>query len=144
MNTLSTIGTQPSEFVCVIRLANCYIATHIKERNKAFISKHPEIEKIVAESTAKIFATQNKIPYVDELLEPDRPIITIMKDGEHWYPAELHSKKIILLLMQNFQDIGSDEQGAIRIAETIALREKSDCIPSIGISIEVPILTQIT
>ena len=98
MNSLSAgTKTQPTEFVGVIQLVNCYIATHFEGKKSTCVSKHPETDIKVAQATAKIFAQNKNIPYKDTLLLPNKSIITIVKVGELWYPAEILVDKIQVL-----------------------------------------------
>ena len=127
--------TQPTEFVGVIRLVNCYIATHVQGETKAFVSKHPETDIKVARATAKLFAETNSIPYDSTLKELNQPIITVIKSGEDWFPAELHADKVTLLTKFGSMDLGGSQQEATNIANVIALSRGQDCIPSIGISL---------
>lgn len=129
--------TQPSEFVCVIRLVNCYAATHVQGRKKAFVSTHPETDKKIAKTTAKLFAETHSIPYDDTLRELDRPLITVLKHGKDWFPAELHADKVRLLTSICGQmNLGGNQQEATNMANFIALISGADCVPSIGISLD--------
>lgn len=128
--------TQPSEFVCVIRLVNCYAATHVQGEMKAFVSTHPETDKKIAKTTAILFAETHSIPYDDTLRELDRPLITVLKHGKDWYPAELHADKITLLTSFGPMNLGGNLQEATNKANVIALIRRYDCVPSIGISLD--------
>ena len=126
---------QPIEFACVIRLANCYVATHVNGQKKAFISQHPETDIKVAQVTAKLFAETHNIPYDNALRDPTQPIITVLKHKEKWFPAELHADKITLLTSLDALDLGGNQQEAITMANVIAWSRGSDSISSIGISL---------
>lgn len=142
MNWSAEIRTQHTEFVGVIRLANCYIATHVQGKKTAFVSKHPERDIKIAQATAKLFAETNSIPYDDTLLEPRQPIITVIKHGQDWFPAELHADKVSLLTsfgpLTSFgsMNLGGNQQEATNMANMIASSRRTECIPSIGISLE--------
>lgn len=129
------INPQPTEFACVIRLANCYAATHVNGRKKAFISKHPEVDIKVAQVAAKAFAETHKIAYENQLQDLSQPIITVIKHEERWFPAELHSDKLTLLKNLGPLDLGGNQHEAINMANVIAMSRGADSIPSIGISL---------
>lgn len=135
MRVSTEMGTRATGFTAVIRLVNCYLATHVNEDEIRFISKHPESDIKVAQATAKLFAETNNILYDDTSFELSQPIITVMKDGEKWYPAELHPDRITLLLSFNSLDTGGGQQETINTANAIALSRNGDCFPSLGISL---------
>lgn len=107
-----------------------------KGKKKAFVSKHPETDIKIALATAKLFAETNSIPYDDTLLEPNQPIITVLKHSQDWFPTELHADKATLLSSFGPMNLGDNQQEAINMANVTALSRGTDCIPSIGISLE--------
>ena len=125
--------TQPTEFVAVIKLVNCYIATHTKGNKKVFIPQHLETDIKIAQAAAESFAKTKNIPYEDTLLEANQPIITVLKHGQDWFPAELHADKITLLTNLGSLNLGGSQQGATNLADAIALSRGADCIPSIDL-----------
>lgn len=133
-------GQEPTEYVGIVRLVNCYIATHFRPEEKCFISEHPETDIKVAQATAILFAKTHNIPYDSDLREPDRPIITVLKREKKWFPAELHTNKITLLTNLGELNLGGKKQQAINMANVIAISKDADFIPSIGISLKGKIL----
>lgn len=126
-----------SEFAGVVRLVDHYLAIHVEGREKACISKHPEVDIKVAALSAKTFATAKGIRYEEDLFELDRPIITILKDVDSkWYPLELHPDKMILVTKFGPLVLGGTKEEATHMAKLIALAKKTDCVPSIGESLE--------
>lgn len=125
----------PTELTCVLRLMNCYAALHVKGDTKIFISERPEQDLKVAQATAKIFAEARGIPYDSKLNVTNQPLITVIKQEEKWYPAELYPDKVSLLISYLGTNLGSSQQNAITLATAIALDRGTDCIPSIGISL---------
>ena len=134
--TPSASNNNYHEFACVMLVAGCYIATQVTGKMKRFVSKHPETELKVAQTAAQRFASENNIPYVDELKKGDRAFITIIKYQEQWYPAELWPDKIVLLTKIEGTSLGGDQTFALICAESIALTKNEDFIPSIGISLD--------
>lgn len=120
----------------VIRLANRYMATHVQGMKKAYVSKHLETDIKAAQATAKLFAETNSIPYDNTLLETNQPIITVLKHGQDWLPAELHADKVTLLTSFGPLNLGGSQQEAINLADVIALSRGLEHIPSIGIFLE--------
>ena len=135
MSLSTEMKTQVNEFTGVIRLVNCYIAAHVKENQKKFISAHPETDIKVAQATAKLFAETNKIFYDDTLFELSQAIITVVKRQEKWFPAELHADRITVLTSFGPIDLGGSQQEAINMANIIALSRGAASIPSMGISL---------
>jgi hypothetical protein len=125
-----------SECVCVFRLANCYIAAHVNGNEKALISMHRETDKKIAQATARTFAERRGILYQNDLWEVDKPIISVIKNNQKWFPAELYGDNIVLLEFLGFLNLGSEREEAIKIANVIASIKKTDCIPSIGIFLD--------
>jgi len=107
-----------------------------KDTRKTVVSKHPETDIKVAEATAKLFAETNSIPYDSALLEPNLPIITVLKDGEDWFPAALYADKVTLLTSVGQLNLGGNQEKATNLAYVIAFSSRIDCIPSFGISLE--------
>lgn len=131
-------GMGINELACVFKLVNCYAAIHIQKDKSVCISEHPETDIKVAQTTAELFAKQHNIPYSNELLRMRNPIITIINNGEGWFPAELHSEKIRLLTgLGSFKFQEFNQNQAANLAEVIALSQNADFIPSIGISLGV-------
>lgn len=128
-------SSQPTEFVCVVRLGNHYAAVHSKKTEKEFISNHPEKDISIAQATAKAFAKEQKIPFDGRLKDLDKPIITILKQNEKWFPAELRPDKILLITGLAGINLGDSKKEATNLAQAIALSRGTDCIPSIGISL---------
>ena len=135
MSFSSDLRAPAGEYVGVIRLANCYIATHVQENQKKFISAHPETDIRIAQATAKAFAEANKIFYYAALQDPCQPILTVLKYEGKWFPAELHAEKVTLLRSFGPLDLGGSKEDAIHMAGIIALSRNGDSIPSIGISL---------
>jgi hypothetical protein len=128
--------TKSEEYAAVIKLANCYAATHVKGKKKTFISARLEADVKVARAAAKLFAEDNKIFCDDAVHKLSQPIITVLKCGERWFPAELHADEVILLTAFGPRDLGGSQQEAVRMANVIALSRNWNSIPSIGISLE--------
>lgn len=122
---------QPAEFTSVIKLVNCYIATYVTRNKIEFISNHPESDIKIAQATAQSFSTTQNIPYDNSLRRLSKPIITVLKRGQNWFPAELHADRI------NFLQTDSDktQRTVTALAYTIALNRNLACVPSIGISL---------
>jgi hypothetical protein len=133
--TTSTTATKLTGYTVVLRIVNYFAAMHVYGSNKAFISKHPETDLKVAKATAQKFAALNDIPYDVDLRDLDGPFLTIIKNGEKWYPAEIYSDRLRLLVSFGPLQLGGTQSEAINMAEVIALSRSTDCIPSIGISI---------
>jgi len=126
----------PGEFVGVIRLVNCFAAVHVTNEHKKFISKHLELELRVAQAAAESFAATHNIHYDGDLKDLDKPLITVVKHMESWFPAELHPDGISMLEYLGKANLGSPEQeSAINLANAIALSRGGDCLPEIGISL---------
>lgn len=128
------VRDQPSEFVYVFKLANRYIASHTTGNKTTFISQHPEKDMKVAEATAKLFAAARGIQYDDNLRVSNKPIYSIVKDGNNWYPIALYADKILLLANLGHINIGGNQEEATNMAAAIALSEGANFEPSIGIS----------
>lgn len=129
--------TLPKEYVCIIRLVNCFIATHVNGKEKSFISKHPEIDITIAIIAAKNFAEEKNLTYIQDLLEPIQPIITVLKfEDSQWYPGAPLPNGIKLLKAFKSEKFGGSQEAAIKIAKWIAQTNSYDFVPSIGISLE--------
>ena len=128
--------TSSNQFTGVLRLVDHWLAVHVQGSCKACISKHPEEDIKVAQVAAKTFADSHHIPYEENILEMDRPLMTVLKIDADWYPAEFHPDKISLLTHYGNVKLGGTQSEAINMAQAIASRKKRDCIPSIGISME--------
>lgn len=97
-------GVQINEYVCVVRLANHYVAVYRREKSIECISKNPEIDIRVAEVAAKKYAETNNIFWSNTLFQLDQPIVTVLKLDGKLIPAELHPDKIITLINNNHTD----------------------------------------
>lgn len=128
------IPNQSGGYTCIVKLVNCFLAVHKKGKITSFISKNPELDISIAKIAAERFAQLNNIPYRNMLLEPITPIITILKSKNKWYPAEIYADRIELIEKISDLDIGGSQTEAIDKAKDIANLYKTDCIPSIGIS----------
>ena len=90
----------------------------------------------MAQAKAKQFAEQQNIPIVQQLFDLDRPIITVIKKNQDWFPAELHRDRIRLINGIGGIYLGASQEEAINLAKAIALARGEPCIPSIGISLD--------
>jgi hypothetical protein len=142
MSGSTAVGGRPTEFVGVVRFVNHYLALHFQGNKKIFVSKHAESDIKVAQLTAKTFAEQRHLPYNGTPMTPDRPLITVWKEGSSWYPAALYADEGVLLKKFGHLDLGGSSQQAIAIAQEIAANENTDCIPSIGLSVQKGDLTR--
>ncbi len=133
---MSSAKTTRSEFVGVLRLFNHYAAFHENESQVKFISKNPETDIKVAQATAKRFSETSGIPYKETLFQTEKPIITVIKSGEKWFPAELYADRIFLLMKFGPMDLGGTQEETIRMADAIALSRRTNSIPSFGIFLE--------
>lgn len=134
MNFNGNINTNSAEYTCVLRLVNHFLAVHVKGQNKTFISKHPERDFKVAQLAALTFANSHNIPVDLVLKDPHPALLTVLKHGNNWYPAEIHADKLLLLERLGKVELGATQSEAIKLAKVIALSRNADCIPSIGIS----------
>jgi hypothetical protein len=130
----SSTGMSPVEHAGVIRLVNCYIAAHIQGKQVEFISKHPETDIKIAQATAQAFAATKNISYLGASRDIDQPIITVIKSGEEWFPAELHPDKVRVLEWLSNLYLGGSLQQASSFAAAIARCIDVNFAPSIGIS----------
>lgn len=126
----------PSECVGVMQLVNSFIAIHRKGNQTQFISKNPAVDIQVAVAQAKAFGIAHHIAFHDTLLINSKPIITVVKKGEEWCPAEFHHDKIRLLSSLGSLKFSGTQQEAINLSQVIALSQGADCLPFIGISLE--------
>lgn len=123
------------EYAGVLKLVDCYIATHFTDDRISFISRYPETEKKIPQVAAKQFALDSNIPYIDTEIHLERPLLTMIKHGFHWYPAELHPTCIKVVTHINDKCICFDRTGAEKVAQVIAQKKRSICIPYIGIAL---------
>jgi hypothetical protein len=128
-------GRTTDEYAGVTVLAGHFLALHVKGQVKSFISKYPTNDIKVAAAAAKAFAETHQIRLNWGLLIPDKFFLTIMKENNMWYPAEIHWNRITLVKAMGEHDLGSDKDGAIRLVSAMAMGIKTDLIPEIGISI---------
>lgn len=129
-----TAGSQGAEFVGVVCYAKHYIAVHVQETQKRFVSKHPEIDIRIAQTTAIQFAASHDIPYSMTLLEADRPIISVVKEGDQWFPATINATSIKMLTAFGPLPLGGTQEQAINMAKAIAISQQTDFLPQIGIT----------
>lgn len=123
------------DFVCVLKLINRYAAIYQKDNKKLFISSNLEIDIRVAQVTAQSFALSESIPYKKNLYEAN-PIITILRQGAEWFPAELHSDKaLILTSFLGFLKPSGTQENAIELSKAIAQWRGVESYPSIGIAL---------
>lgn len=126
---------QVTDCVMVVRLVNSYIATRVQGRKKTFISENLATDFKVAAAAAKAFAEEHVITYKEGLHEPDRPLITVIKDGDTWFPAELHPDRVRLLTKLGPVELGGTQEVAMNLARSIAISKRADFLPLIGISL---------
>ena len=122
-----------SEYVCVMLLVNYFIATHVKGENTTIISSQPETDIRMARIAGIRFARSQGIHYEAALKQLSQPMITVIKHGSDWFPAELHPHKVALLTKLGALNLGGSQERAIDFAKEIALHRESVCVPSIGI-----------
>lgn len=118
-----------TEVVGVVKIVNSYAVALIDSKKSTFVSKAYADEKI-AQAAAMQFALLNHLGYQPKLIEMTKPLLTVMKQGDIWYPAEFHSDRISLL-----KEFGGTKEEAIRIAAHIAMIQGTICHPLAGISL---------
>lgn len=118
------------EYVGVLHTAYCFMPIHIYGEAIDFPSPHLEADLAIAQAAAQAFAQTNQMDYSSDLIEPSRPIMTIIKSKGQWFPAKLYPERIVL------SEKGESQQEATGIAFDLALTNGFDCFPSIGISLE--------
>lgn len=123
------------EFAGVFKLVNCYVAIHDKKDETVVLSEHLEIDIRLAQATAKAFAQTHNIHYDGDLYQLNKPLITVLKRGEEWYPVELHTDKANFITHFGPLKLGGTQEEATNMANVIANYKGTDCIPSIGISL---------
>ncbi len=135
MPLLIGMKSQSTEFTCVLRLANCFVAAHFDEKKKEFISTRLETDLKVAQTTAKLFAKSKNISYDSTLYEPkiDKPILTIIKqDCNVWFPAAVYADRVNVLTQKGPLKLGGSQQEALSEASLIASFYNSECLPFLG------------
>lgn len=137
-----SLPAEPSkipEYVGVMKLANGYLAMHIQGKQKKFISAKFETDIKIAQEAALTFAQVHLISYQEKLLELEKPLITVIKHKDYWFPAQLYPGEIRLLERISFcffsLHLAGSQQRAIQIAKAIAWSKRGECNPSIGISL---------
>lgn len=145
MATLTETCKQPVEFVSIVKLVDCFHAMHVdKTGKKQFLSKQPEVDMMIALAAANTFALKNNIPFKG--LQKIGPIMTVMKQENVWYLAELHSNEIAFQI-DNIRggkciydskityNLGKNQEKAVQAANRLTHLMKRDFLPSIGISL---------
>lgn len=134
------VRNRPAEYVNVTKILNFYVATHTKGTEKTFLMRQLVADLNIAKVTAKSFSRKSNIPYISKFDEEKRPIFTVLRYGEEWFPAELQIDKTLLLTGDKSRHpaelhLGGDQAGAILVANVIALTQNGLCFPNIGIAL---------
>lgn len=132
MSLPTEMKTQASNFVGVLKLGNYYLATHFKDNQPHFVLCQPETDLKVAQANARLFAEMNRISYGVNLYKLKDQVITVIKNDEKWFPAEINADNITLLTKFGQMDLSGTEDEAIGIAHAIALSRKVSCVPLFG------------
>jgi hypothetical protein len=130
-----TLPPPPETYAGVARLAGNFMAIYVNGKEKNVLSKNPETDLKVAQAAAKRFSETHDIPFFPLLVEGNKPILTVIKSEGKWFPAKLYPEKIHILRNLGPMPLGSCQSDAAYWAEAIAQRTRSDCVPSIGISL---------
>jgi hypothetical protein len=110
MSTSAKATHLPPEFAGMMRLANYYLPVHVREGHvQKFISKTPETDLKVSRQAALEFALNHRITYYPSIIKTTRPLLTIIKDGDQWFPAELYPDKTIILRRKGPMRLGSPQ-----------------------------------
>lgn len=130
-----------TEFVGVVRMANCYVAVHNQGKNSIFISDKFESDIRVAQVTAKAFAERNNLSYRPGPFDADRPTYTVLKKDTKWYPAAIYPDQVKLhthFVMGNDKlDVGNEDLEFMKkFTQGIADKEDASFLPNIGIAID--------
>ena len=130
-----------NEFVGVAQMANLFAAMHFQGRRSRAIS-NLSADIRVAREAAKAFAESKHLPFnPNELYKADRPTYTIFREGDKWYPLEIHADQAVLLThfgkKKKKNEIGwEDVEQAKIITQAIASAYNCDFMPDIGTSLD--------
>ncbi len=133
------MSVKTTEYVGVMRLAGCFAAVHSKDTEINFISNHLEETMAIASESAKTYALQNKITLISDCQIPQEPILTIIRHGTLWYPAQIFSDRVKVLdkFLNPYNtnqkaELGLHYEGALSVAQTMANINQWSFIRSIG------------
>ena len=124
------------KYVGVLQLGCAYavICLNIGTDTSEFVSKEC-LKKKAAEAAARVFAEKNQIKYYNELITLKKPIVTVIKKGEKWYPAHIFSDRIRQLTHFGGEELGGPQKKAKMEAELIASAREEQLILSMGIAL---------
>ena len=132
---------QPLPYTGVVQLVNSFCAVHVDGDLTTFISEHPETDEKVAFAAASKFAQEQKIVYQESLLTINPPPITIHKEQETWYPAQIYPDKLVLLKVIRIADnagvisrksLGGTREEATACARKIAAESHTNFLPNLN------------
>ncbi len=136
MSASTGVPAGTTEYVAVVKLFHCFIATHVEGEQKTFVSEHPETDFKTALVAARSFAEERKIHCHESVLYLDRPLITVIKKGNDWFVAGVVSDGILVTETFRSTHLGNDRVNeAIQMAQFVAACKGTDFIPEIGISL---------
>lgn len=140
--TLPSTGAEFDAYTGIVQLANFYMAIHVEKGIKTIISGKMEKDARIAEVAAQSFALRNHIPYHCGLLQFNKPLITVVKDGSEWFPAALYPNKVFLMTEYICREdpscsmsLRGTQEDAIVTAKAISRVEETEFNSSIGIAL---------
>ncbi|MCE5318718.1 MAG: hypothetical protein LLG04_15325 [Parachlamydia sp.] len=115
-----------NSLITVVQFGGHWVGMQIDAKIKTFITKALP-NRDVARVAAQRFAQENRLPYLDDALRFNKPVVTIWKAQGCWVPAKIFPQDIIGAGMTT-----DDKNEAIKQARAIAEREQLEFEPSIG------------
>ncbi len=123
--------------VALLKLANHYLVVRTEPSGSCKVLSKQPVELRVAQVALRTFAEQLNLPVITTIGTMSKPIMTVIKRGEQWYPTELHSDRVTQLTHFGPMPLGGTEEQATCIAAVIALSRQSDFQPNWGKAINI-------
>lgn len=117
--------TPSSDIVTVVRFGGHWCAMKHENNNAELLNI--AVDKISAIGTAQRFSHEHHIPFVEDAVEFNKPVVTIWKANGCWIPAKIFEENII-----GAGQTCKKKSEAIEMAEKVAVRDGLQFIPAIG------------